>query len=191
MYPAAMAGELVALLPRLHGRRRPTRSAPALRSSPRRPRTSCPSRCAASRSSASSCCYAGPVEEGVEALPAAARARPTSASTWSSRCPTSRCSSCSTSRTRRACRTTGPPTSSHELPDEAIDVLVAHATKPGVTADADHRRAGRRRDRPRGRGRHRVRSARRAVEHPLPVDVARSRRHRHEHRLHARDLPRR
>ena len=62
-------------------------------------------------------------------------------STWSSRCRTSRCSSSSTRPTRRACRTTGRPTSYDDLPDEAIDALAALRHEAGFPADPDHRRA--------------------------------------------------
>ena len=68
VWPGAMGSDLLALLPRLHARRHPTRSAAASRSSPRRRSRSCRPRCRASRSSASSCRYAGPVEEGEQAL---------------------------------------------------------------------------------------------------------------------------
>ena len=110
-------------------------------------------------------------------------------STWCSRCPTSRCSSCSTRRTRRACRTTGRPTSSPSCPTRRSTSLVEHATKPvspltqiilvpggGAIArvDEDATAFGQRT---------------RAVEHPLPVDVARPGRHRDEHRLHPRRSP--
>ena len=75
-------------------------------------------------------CYAGAARGGRGGAAAAAGVRPAGASTWFSRCPTWPCSSCSTRPTSRASRTTGRRTSSRELPDEAVDTFVGHATKP-------------------------------------------------------------
>jgi FAD binding domain len=80
---------------------RPTRSAEGSRSSPRRPRSSYPSRCAASLSSALSCCtWATPPKGKRRSGRYASSARP--GSTWCSRCRTSRCNSSSIRPTRAA-----------------------------------------------------------------------------------------
>ena len=112
------------------------------------------------------------------------------ASTWWHRCRTSRCNNCSTPRPRRACRTTGPPTSTTTCPTKAIDILVGARHAAGLAADADHRRARWRCDRSRRRGRDRVRAAQRPWNiHYLSMwpDPGR---HREEHRVHARILGR-
>ena len=187
MYPAAMAGELVASTATSCATR-PTRSAAGSRSSPRRPRSSCPSPCAASRSSAS--CAATP-------------ARSRTARRRSRRCASSPpgvdmvaadavrrgAAAARRRRTRRACRTTGPPTSSPSCPTRRSTCSSSKATQPvspltqiilvpggGAVArvDEDATAFGQRNG---------------AVEHPLPVDVGRPGRHRDEHRLHARDSP--
>ena len=191
MYPAAMAGELRALLPRLH-RRRPRRGRQrASRSSPRRPRTSCPSRCAASRSSAS--CAATP-------------ARSRTARRRSGRCGSSPylgidMVAADAVRRGAAAARRAEPEGHAELLDGRLPApscptrrstrSSSIATKPGLAVDPDHPRARRRRRRPGRRGRHGLRAAHRAVEHPLPLDVARPGRHRDEHRLHPRSSPRR
>ena len=84
------------------------------------------------------------------------------ASTWSARCRTSRCSSCSTPPHPKGMQNYWTADFYDDLPDEAIDVLVERGTQPGLAADADHPGARRRRDRARRRGSDRVRSAQRA-----------------------------
>ena len=77
-----------------------------------------------------------------------------------------------------------------ELPDEAVDVLVEHATKPVSPMTQIILVPGGLRGGAGRRGGHRLWPAFRALEHPLPVDVARSRGHRAEHHLHAGWRPR-
>ena len=62
-------------------------------------------------------------------------------STWSSRCPTSPCSSCSTRPTRSGMRNYWSATSSPSCPTRPIDTLVEHAHQAAVAADPGHPRA--------------------------------------------------
>ena len=162
MYPGSRRAASCCASTATSWRRRPTRSAPASRSSPHRRRTSCPSRCGASRSSASSCCYAGPVEDGEAAL-RPLRELPTSASTWSAPMPYVAV---------QQLLDAAEPEGHAELLDGRLlrrparrgDRRARRARhQAGVAADADHRRAGRRRGRPGRRGRHRLRAAQRAA----------------------------
>ena len=153
------------------------------------PRTSCPNQCAASPSSAASCCYA--VDRG-------------------RRGPFSRCAS----SVRPAIDMVGPMpyVAIQQLLDPpnpkgmqnywTADFLERAARRgdrhagrarrrAGVTAHPDHPRGRRRRDRgvPEGATAFGQRNA--AVQRALPVDVARPGRHRGEHRLHPRRSRRR
>ena len=158
MYPAAMAGELRALLPRLHGRRRPTRSAAAWRSSPRRPRTSCPSRCGASRWSASSA--ATPARSRTARRRSAPlRELPYLGVDMLAPMPYVAVQQLLDPPNPKGMQNYWTADFFAELPDEAIDVLVEHGHQAGVAADPDHPRARRRRDLPGRRGRHGLRAA--------------------------------
>ena len=187
MYPAPMAGDLLALLPRLHRRRarRGRRRRRVHHRAARGVRARAGARPARRRRRRPATPATRP--RARKSLAAAARVRPSGPRHGRSRCRTSRCSSCiDAPQPEGPATTTGPPTSTPSCPDEAIDIFVQHAHQAGVAAQPDPRHARRRRDQPGRRGRHGVRPAQRAVEHPLPVDVGRPGRHRAEHRVHAR-----
>ena len=125
MYPAAMARRARALLPRLHGRRaRRGRQRPGVHH-----RAAGGLRARAGAGPAGDrhrLLLRGPGRGRRGGVPAAARVRPTSASTWSGRCRTSPCSSCSTRRNPKGMQNYWTADFLAELPDEAIDVLVEH-----------------------------------------------------------------
>ena len=96
-------------------------------------RRSCPNRCAATRSSAASCCYAGDREEGERVHGAAARVRSAAARPRRADALHRGAGAHRPRRTRTACSNYWSADFLAELPDEAIDTLVEHATQPGVT----------------------------------------------------------
>ena len=97
------AADALPLLARLHAPTRPTRSAAGSRSSPRRRPTSCPNRCTASPSPASSSATPGRSRTARRCSGRCASSG-LQASTWSSRCRTSPSSRCSTPGTVKGTR---------------------------------------------------------------------------------------
>ena len=174
------------LLPRLHARRarRGRQRARVHHRAARGVRARAGAR--ASRSSASSCCYAGPGRGRRGGVQAAARVRSARRRPGAADAVRRGAAAARPARTRRACRTTGRPTSTTTCPTRPSTSLVEHGTQPvspltqiilvpggGAIArvDEDATAFGQRT---------------RAVEHPLPLDVARPGRHREEHRVHPR-----
>ncbi len=129
VYPRRRGPRPAALLPRLHARRARRGRLRASRSSPRRPRISCPKEVRGQPMIGIVCCYAGPVEDGESRVQAAARVRPAGLDMMRPM-PYVAVQQLLDGANPKGMQNYWTADFLDDLPDEAIDTLVEDATQP-------------------------------------------------------------